>query len=308
MRTNRRSLRRLLHTAIAGVVAVFFGLAIVDAWRRTDGTLPPWPRAIGAGALWWLGLAAAGLGWAALLDGPRRRHIAALVVTQPAKYVPGGVWQAAGQVGIARGSGIKPRNAAVAFSVFAVSQVCAGAVFALTLGLTGGWGGPAARIALVVASLATLLLLDRRWMAAAINRLPQLRGEPVRLPAQSSILIAWAGNTVALAASSVGYLLLLDGTTGNSQVLLTILAFATAWAIGFLAIPFPSGLGIREAALVGILGAATPASLIVVASIYHRLVTIAAEGLAAIPAAIALRRRTIFETDLSRSARRRRDR
>lgn len=294
MTTSPRLLGRLLHTTVAAVVAVFFGLAIVDAWRRTNGALPSLPRAVGAGALWWLGLAAAGLGWAALLEGPRTRHIAALVVTQPAKYVPGGVWQAAGQVGMARGSGIKAKSAAVAFSVFAVSQMCAGAVFVLMLGLTGGWGGQATRITLVVASLATLLLLDRRWMAAAINRLPRLRGDPVRLPAQSSIFVAWVGNTFALAASSVGYLLLFNDTTGSSPAWLTTLAFATAWAIGFLAIPFPSGLGIREAVLVGILGGATPASLIVVASIYHRLVTIAAEGLAAIPAAIALRRRAVL--------------
>jgi uncharacterized membrane protein YbhN (UPF0104 family) len=54
-----------------------------------------------------------------------------------------------------------------------------------------------------------------------------------------------------------------------------IFAFAAAWTVGFVALPFPSGIGVREAALVGLLG--LPSEFVVAASVAHRLVTIVGE-------------------------------
>ena len=59
-----------------------------------------------------------------------------------------------------------------------------------------------------------------------------------------------------------------------------VLSFSVAWLAGFVAIPVPAGLGVREAILVLILAAPTPS--VVVASIVHRLVLMCAEALLAV--------------------------
>ena len=59
------------------------------------------------------------------------------------------------------------------------------------------------------------------------------------------------------------------------------MVFIAAWVIGFLVIPIPSGVGIREAVLVAIVPGATAAPLLA-ASLAQRLVAIAAELLAVV--------------------------
>ena len=49
-------------------------------------------------------------------------------------------------------------------------------------------------------------------------------------------------------------------------------AFAMAWAVGFALIPFPAGLGVREAALVVLVGGS--AGVAVAASLVLRLLAI----------------------------------
>jgi hypothetical protein len=51
--------------------------------------------------------------------------------------------------------------------------------------------------------------------------------------------------------------------------------------VGFLALPIPAGLGVREAVLAGVLHGEFPAAVLVAASVYHRLVVIASEGIMA---------------------------
>ena len=53
-------------------------------------------------------------------------------------------------------------------------------------------------------------------------------------------------------------------------------AFAVAWVIGFLVLPVPSGLGIREAILYTVLPG-VPAGAVLASSLAHRLTTFIAE-------------------------------
>jgi uncharacterized membrane protein YbhN (UPF0104 family) len=54
-------------------------------------------------------------------------------------------------------------------------------------------------------------------------------------------------------------------------------AFAVAWTTGFLAVPFPSGIGIREGVLIAATGSPSGAASVIAASIVHRLVTMVGE-------------------------------
>jgi hypothetical protein len=261
---------------------VFFVYAVVEAWRTTNGDLPSIPRLIIAGLLWCGGLLVGAFAWATLLGRRRVDHAAGLLVSQLAKYIPGGIWQAAGQVSLARSAGIPLAQGAAAFSVLSVCQLIAGASYAVLLGATWTDQSPIVRGLLAVGGLVALVLLDRRWMVWALHKIPRFRDVPVALvPPQRSIAVAYLCGVMALAATSVSYLVILTTFGGVHDVWFVVAAYAAAWTIGFIAIPIPSGVGIREAVLVGLLHGVFPASVIVAASVYQRLVSVTSEGVMA---------------------------
>ncbi len=71
--------------------------------------------------------------------------------------------------------------------------------------------------------------------------------------------------------------LLLSSLRAGTPILRSVAAFGFAWTIGFVAIPFPSGIGIREAALILTIGSGAPTSYVIAASVSHRLVSMMAE-------------------------------
>jgi len=75
--------------------------------------------------------------------------------------------------------------------------------------------------------------------------------------------------------ASLGFALLLHGLAPGTSIPYAASAFSLAWALGFAALPFPSGLGVREAALAFLLPGAT--AQVIAASIALRLVSIAVE-------------------------------
>ena len=109
------------------------------------------------------------------------------------------------------------------------------------------------------------------------------------VPQQRAILLATAGSLVTIATLGAGYLIMLAGIDTVDEPWLVVSAFAIAWLVGFVLVPLPSGLGAREAVLVGLLHSAFPASVVVAASVYHRLVQIATEGLMALIASHRVR-------------------
>ena len=258
----------------------FFVYAIVDAWSATNGDLPSVPRLVAAAGLWACGLIVGAFAWAILLGGDRRvDHGAASLVSQLGKYVPGGVWQVTGQVGLARATGVRVQRGAAAFSVLAITQAVAGCTYALVLG--AAWTDVAVplRVLMGVGGLATLPLIDRRWMVWVLRKIPRTREASAGLvPSQRAIVITWFACIVTLAATCSAYLVLLGSFGHVARPFFVIGAYAIAWTVGFVAIPIPSGVGVREAVLVAILHGTFPSSVIIAASVYYRLVSVATEG------------------------------
>lgn len=181
-----------------------------------------------------------------------------------------------------RGAGVRLQKGATCFSVLAVLQAVSGANFVLLLAITWNDAPMFVRILLAIGAILSVALIDRRWMVWVLHKIPRTRDASSELvPPQSAIVVGWLAALVSLGANSIGFYLILGGFGPIHQPFLVIAAYATAWTIGFIAIPIPSGVGIREAVLVGILHGSFPSSVIVAASVYHRLVSIAAEGLLA---------------------------
>jgi uncharacterized membrane protein YbhN (UPF0104 family) len=62
-----------------------------------------------------------------------------------------------------------------------------------------------------------------------------------------------------------------------------------SWAVGFLAVPIPAGVGVREAVLIGLLPGVGTAQLLA-ASLALRLLTIGTELVATLGNKVAMRR------------------
>jgi uncharacterized membrane protein YbhN (UPF0104 family) len=277
--TKRIALRVAISVFVA-LVVVFFGVAVVKAWQATHGEIPSVWWVLATAGLWTVGLLALASAWVTLLGGDQRLvHGAAALVSQLGKYVPGGVWQATGQVGIARSAGVSLKRAAVGFSVLAVVQAISGFVFAVPLAFA--WSGVpvVVRAALALGGVASLALVDRRWMVWLLHKIPRTRDASSQLvPAQRPIVLAFGWCFVTLLCGGVAYLVLLSSLGEVSNPTLVVAAYAAAWTIGFIAVPVPAGVGIREAVLLTILHGTFPASVIVAASVYQRLVSVATEG------------------------------
>ena len=286
-----RLAQRIAATVFVGVALVFFGIAIVSAWHDTHGRLPSFARLGGAALLVAIGLAAAAIAWVTLLGAKHRLDTAAaLLLSQLARYVPGAIWQAAGLVSLARSAGVRVGRSVTAFTVMALTQAVAGCTFAIVLGLTWTSISTVSRVLLCVGGIATLALLDRRWMVALLHAIPRTRNASLDVvPAQGAVVRSCLASIATLAATSAAYLVLLGSFGPVHKPLFVIAAYAVAWTIGFVAIPIPSGLGLREAVLAAILHGIFPPAVIVAASVYQRLVSIATEGLFAAIASQRLR-------------------
>jgi uncharacterized membrane protein YbhN (UPF0104 family) len=281
---NRRALQPVIFLAgLAGLA-----LAVVTTVGDAQGTVLPSPPALViGGALCLVAICASARTWGALFgDTLRDRRSRAVMrgtfyLSQLTKYLPvGGVAQAASQLSLAPSAGITVRKAAVAFPVSAVCAVAAGATLGSGLAVAGDLPGWARVVAAL--GLASPLLLYRPWMAKTlglarrfVHRLPDID----HLPSQREIVASYLWAALTIGSFSVAYAVLLASTTDGENPARVFCAYALAWVIGFLAVPIPAGLGVREALLVAFLPGVGTAALIA-ASLAIRILGIATEALA----------------------------
>jgi uncharacterized membrane protein YbhN (UPF0104 family) len=130
----------------------------------------------------------------------------------------------------------------------------------------------------VIAGLALVALVHRGWMVATLRLAARVvkRLDVSLVPVQGAILRAYAWSVAAAAAGACSFTVIAHPGSAALDVT-AVAAFATAWWIGFVAIPFPSGIGIREAVLLGALRAALGSGVVLGAAIGQRLVAIVAE-------------------------------
>lgn len=287
MRTRLYQALRVVF-ALAGLV--FIGLALRDALRDPDLTLlPSAPGLVVAVLAVVIGLTAATIGWARLLGVQDPRVVArGFLLAQLGKYIPGGVWQVVGQVGDAsRAASTGGRTATVAFVVSVATQVTAGLLVGLPLAFvdsTPTW----IRLGIVAGALVSVaLLLQRRLLTWVLLSLPWLRDEAdeTAMPTRSAMAVSTLTGMVSLVAAGLVFEIAYSAPAGTSAVVV-VPAYALAWTVGFLAIPFPAGLGVREGALLLLLPDDANTA-IVAASAVVRVVYIAGElltlGLSNVP-------------------------
>jgi len=280
---RRRSRISVVVRWIFGLAGLaFLVIAFRETWDRSRGTpFPGWPvLLVGTGAII-AGIVMLGAGWVRLLDrGPFRPLARAFYLSQLGKYIPGGIWQPLGQIEMTRRMGIPLAAVTASFAVFAAIEVAAGGVVGAVATLVPDaraavrWGAALglAPLALLYRPVLTrLLALWPRWSIERVNEVV-----PGAKPIVRSFLLGCAN----MIATSLAFAAILSQISPRGHsVVLAAACFSLAWTAGFVALPVPSGIGVREAVLLALLSGPAGAGSVIAASIVHRLMTLIAEGI-----------------------------
>ncbi len=303
-RVRARPSRRwstLVGIAVGLAGTAFVVAALARNWSEVSGALA------GANPLLLLvallaavaGMTGIGLAWHASLrllgSGlPLLSSLRGFFLGQLGKYVPGGIWAIVGQGEWARSGGVSGAVAytSVVFSVGAVylAALIVAAVLAPASGLLRPGGS---------ASLALLILLPLGFAAVhprvirrVLTTLHRMTGREVAVVVppwrnSSALVLQQLPTWLVIGASSVAIAASLGHTAEPFNV---ASATVVAWIAGFVALPTPAGLGVREAVFVT-LATSLPTGIAATVAVVSRLAFIVADAAAAgIVTAVAVRR------------------
>ena len=285
--TGARSRRRQIATTVVLAVGLIgLGVAARETLRDSQGVSLPGPAALaGAVVLTRAALSCSARAWVLLIGPPADpyRLRGTYYSSQLVKYLPiGGVAQAAGQMGLTATQGVPMRRVALAYASLVTATVAAGTTLGAGLVLIDDV--PTAVRALAVLGLAGPALMDRRLLGTVLRRARRVitrLPEPELLPPQGALwrALGWSAANHLLYAA--GFTALLRSVNPEVPLAATTVAFVVAWVAGFLVLPLPAGVGVREAALVALVPSVAAGPLLA-ASLAQRLVAMAAELAAAL--------------------------
>src|SRR5215469_3151818 len=187
------------------------------------------------------------------------------------RYIPGNVWHVVTRILWVGKYGVSRPVAFASMTIELITKLAAGLlVFSVSLLFWRDYGaigsllhGPLVDILAVASILALLVILHPRVLNGLLNLvLRLLKRDPVQLAVRYSdillVTLAWCASW--LVAGCAFYVLLLALWPGAPLVALPICIgiYALAWDIGFVSFITPSGLGFREAAIVGLFTLALP--------------------------------------------------
>jgi hypothetical protein len=266
---------------VFGLAGLFFIVfALVRTIDRSNGdVVPSWPAFVGAEALALAALVIGSRAWTALfVEGTEHELRRGFYLSQLGKYIPGAIWQAVALVGSAARTGAGVARSTVRFPVYLLTTIAAGGTVGAALVIVGSSVPAQARYG-SLAALLTIPLLSRRGMLLGVGVVRRVTGREIAkdsLPPQDAILRSYLYGLGSVLAGSAAFAVLLASFPTPLSAPEATTAFSLAWIAGFIALPFPSGIGIREAVLIGILGTGVGGP-VVSAAIAQRIVLIIAE-------------------------------
>lgn len=259
-----------------------------------------------------LGMTSIGWGWRHVLrtlgaDLPRRRVVPWYFVGELGKYVPGGVWPVLGRGELARRGGV-PKGRAFTSVALSLGMLYLAAMFTAAAFLpfalsSGGAFSPWMLFLLALPVGVALLHHDvLEWLLGLVSRVAKRTIDvPVPRWNVSLGLVARYIPTwifIGLATYAVARAL-------SPDIDLARMVFATilSWVVGFLAVPVPSGAGIRETVLYAASGA--PEDIAIATAVAARIIFVLVDVLgAALCAPLVRRGRRADAVDLAAGAER----
>lgn len=274
-----------------GLLLVVAGLAVyglASQWTQVHADLArlAWYDVTGAVLCVLAGLGCMMLAWRALLADlgsplPLVPAIRVMFVGQLGKYLPGAVWAVAAQVELARDYQIPRRRSGTASLVAMATTLVVGlAVAGITLPLVSASAARHYWWVLAITPFAVACLYPPVIKFGLDLVLKTVRKPPL----EKSVSVP--GMARALAWTTLGWLfygahayLLISEFAGRSPhtLALSLGAYALAWAVGFLIIFIPGGIGAREVALIAVLAPVMPSASALVVALASRVVMTAGD-------------------------------
>ena len=244
-----------------------------------------------------LGMTAIAITWRRALhllgaDLPIGQAVARYYVGEIGKYLPGGIWPILGRGELARRHGAR-RSAAYGSVALSLVALYLGAMFVVVAGLpallAGDDGtGPVGVVLLLPLGLVclhpTVLARVVRVAERVTHRhldlaIPSWRSSVTLVALYVPAWLAIGGATWAVAHA-------LDPTAGLAAV---GVAAVLSWVVGFVLVPVPGGVGVREAVFVAASGSLDP-GIAAATALAARLLFVTVDALGAALGTLALRR------------------
>ena len=208
------------------------------------------------------------------------------------RYIPGNVWHVLTRILWVSKYGVSRPVAFASMTIELVTKIAAGVlVFSASLLFWRDFGaigsvlhGPLVDILGIASIVALLVILHPRVLNGLLNQaLRLLKRDPVRLGLRYRdillITLAWCASWFVAGCAFYVLLLALWPSAPLAALPICIGIYALAWDIGFVSFITPSGLGFREAAIVGLFALALPlpAGLVTIMALLSRFVSTIAE-------------------------------
>jgi uncharacterized membrane protein YbhN (UPF0104 family) len=279
---RRRRVLVGLQIAFAAVVLGFLAWALRDVWsdaipRLADADLLTLAAALLVLAAYYC-LFVVGWQWILAAFGirvPYRLALQAEMASMLAKYVPGGVWTPLARIMWLRRAGKVDSTSLVLSSILLEAGLSAVAgILVFTGGLAAVEAVDAPLLPLFAFGVVTAILLHPRVFTALARALFRRfdAQEPPRLPYRALVgLLAYYAFTWLVGGAAL-YLLLrsLDADPGLETIPYLGGAAAVGAIVAVLAVFAPSGLGVREASMYGLMVVLVPAAAALGATVLNR--------------------------------------
>jgi hypothetical protein len=176
------------------------------------------------------------------------------------KYLPGGVWQVAGKVAMARQAGIERHGAVVASVVESAVSVTGGLLVFLTTTLLGApFPADVPKWPLYALVVGIFVALQPQIFARVVAlgmRLLKIEGEPPHLKLRQIVALVLYYAAIWLVAGAGFWLFTRSLTSDPGANVFAYAGYYAAAAVGGLLVLFvPAGLGVREGFLVTLMSA-----------------------------------------------------
>jgi glycosyltransferase 2 family protein len=272
-----------LQLALVAVILAFLGYALRDVGADAVPRLADADPVYVAAALGVLGayylLFAVGWWWLLAAFGIRVSYGIALqaeMASMLAKYVPGGIWTPLARiVWLRRAGGVSDTSFVVSSILLEAGLSAVAGILVFTAGLAAVDAVEAPLVPLFAFGVTVVILLHPRVFTAIARVVFRRFGAPEPPRLSYRILLGLLGYYVLtwLVGGTAQYLLLrsLDADPGIDTIPYLGGAAAVGAIVAVLTVFAPSGLGVREASMYGLLVVVVPASAALGATVLNRL-------------------------------------
>ncbi|MGH3023929.1 MAG: lysylphosphatidylglycerol synthase transmembrane domain-containing protein [Gaiellaceae bacterium] len=279
---RRRRVLVGLQLAFVAVVLGFLGWALRDVWNDAIPRLADADPAMLAAALAVLAayycLFVVGWQWILAALGIRvayRLALQAEMASMLAKYIPGGVWTPLARiVWLRRAGGVRDTSFVLSSILLEAGLSAVAGILVFTGGLAAVEAVDAPLLPLFAFGLVVVILLHPRVFTALARAIYRRFDAPEPPPLPYRVLVGLLGYYAFtwLVGGTALYLLLrsLDADPGAATIPYLAGAAAVGAIVAVLAVFAPSGLGVREASMYGLLVVVVPAGAALGATVLNR--------------------------------------